>query len=165
MKVNDCLIFVIGAKNAAGLLKALPETCELHVFDHLSEAPDFAGSQFHELGLSGPITSNPLLKSLPALAANVSNSWRRIDLLRIDCDGCELEALSNKETTDFLASTVSQLLIKVHFPRITQKLVRLAEALRTAGFLTFSKEPDLLGRVGGVVEFSLYNVKMARDRR
>jgi len=149
----------IGSKNQFGFENSLaPFGCTVHTFDHTVTNPTPpAHVSFYKYGLDGPGGSDPQLKSL--LELRDLTGVTKIDLLKVDCEGCEFEALGAPEVLEFLANNVRQILIEVHWARgqrdAVERLVLLAERLRAAGFLTFSKEPNILARAGENIEYSL----------
>ena len=139
----------------------------MHTFDHTVVNPDTPQHvTFHHYGL-GRGGGDPQLKSLLELY-KLSRAKDIIEVLKIDCEGCEYDSLSAPEVLDFLSTSVRQILIEVHWIRgpvdaAVERIVLLAERFRAAGFLTFSKEPNILARSGENIEYSLLNVRLPRS--
>lgn len=82
---------------------------------------------------------------------------KTIDVLKIDCEGCEYTVLRDKQTLDFLRKHVKQVLVEVHFTNAADT-ADLATQLAHAGFRVFSKEPNVQYSNGDCVEYSLLNI-------
>ena len=104
---KTCLVYSIGSNNDISFEKSVSKHlgCEIHTFDPTVRAEDFVGisvASFHEWGLGedgavinftvregGSFTS----MSLRSMIKQLDHMGRRIDLLKIDCEGCEWQAL------------------------------------------------------------------------
>lgn len=119
------------------------------------------GVSFHKYALGSTLEAltNEQFKSLPQLY-DICKARGIIDILKMDIEGSEYAALLEQEVLQFLRHNVRQLLIEVHF-QTARRAVELAEALRDAGFRTFSVEPNVIGCLNGeCVEFSLLNINL-----
>merc|ERR1719164_32716 len=88
-------------------------------------------------------------KSIPTLVAQLGHTGRRIDIFKMDCEGCELEVYEG-----FVHPNVSirQIQLEVHSPGTRSSNVRehqlnpLFETLFKAGYVIFNKEPNTLAK-------------------
>jgi hypothetical protein len=103
-RAKDCLIYSIGSNGEydfeEGLLQELGLTskvsCEIHVFDFGGyERPEDAAKNihYHQWGLQGVGASASKgkreMKSFPDILKTLGHENRTIDILKIDCEGCE----------------------------------------------------------------------------
>ncbi|MCX8520488.1 MAG: FkbM family methyltransferase [Rhodoferax sp.] len=121
--------------------------CAVHAFDHTEVAlPEpVPGITFAQIGLAP--TDSPLLLSLPTLMAQRGHT--RIDLLKIDCEGCEWAVFDSLNATGVLPS-IDQLSIELHFAQAhtnnpgptsgVRDVLAFFEAMESAGLYPFSWE-------------------------
>jgi hypothetical protein len=106
---KDCLIYSIGSNGEydfeEGLLQELElsrggggntlQSCEIHVFDFGGyERPDDAARNihYHQWGLEGTEEKSKIkrkMMSFPDIVKTLGHEKRTIDILKIDCEGCE----------------------------------------------------------------------------
>ena len=104
---KSCLVYSIGSDNDISFEKSVSKHlgCEIHTFDPTVRVEDFVGTSvasFHGWGLGedgevvnfgvrggGSFTS----MSLKSMVEKLGHTGRNIDLLKIDCEGCEWQAL------------------------------------------------------------------------
>lgn len=73
--------------------------------------------------------------SLRTMAQNTS-STDFIDVLKVDCEGCEFNVFQDKDSLEFIKTTVAQLLIEVHIGYGTvEKTAAIAQNILDAGAL------------------------------
>ena len=153
---HNCTVMSVGSNNDFSFETALdPRHCSVHTFDHTVASPTPPASvTFHSLGVaSAPAGS---LRTLAQLYE--ATGWTQdIDILKMDCEGCEYGVFSHQETLEFLAKRVRQLLLEVHYTN-AEATARLAQNLWNAGFRTFSKEPNIQYSDGSCVEYALLKV-------
>jgi hypothetical protein len=163
LTARECTVFSVGSNNDFSFEEAMAVYgCRMHTFDHTVARPmPPAFVTFHSVGLAGVNGSdgNVLLTLRGAAARANLDASTVIDVLKIDCEGCEFDVFGDAETLSFLKSNVKQILIEVHY-RTESQMVRLAENLRDAGFKTFSKEPNIQWSDGSCVEYGLINVHL-----
>lgn len=113
-----------------------PFGCKIHTFDHTVANPTAPEglTTFHRLGLSD--SDSGQLKTLQGMAeaAGVDH----VDVLKIDCEGCELSVFAHAPTLAWLGANVRQMQLEVHF-KTAPPVKTVAEGLFKAGFRTFSK--------------------------
>mmetsp|Transcript_10601 Transcript_10601/g.17553 ORF Transcript_10601/g.17553 Transcript_10601/m.17553 type:complete len:369 (-) Transcript_10601:136-1242(-) len=166
-----CLVYSIGCggnfRFEAGLQELLGTTnrCEIHVFDgtdYSARVPKQMDIHFHNWGLRrdrGPNTNDdytpdenlafPLSQSLSSIKYMslsqtmkiLGHTDRVLDILKIDCEGCEW-----KTFLDWLGETIKarQVLIEVH--RSPAPFARnFFNKMKEEGYVIFHKEPNLPG--------------------
>lgn len=155
---NNCTIWSVGSNNQFDFEDAMhPYGCSMHTFDHTnsgSAAPKYL--TYHRIGL-GPRSVGDI-KTLMDMY-KLTGSLHKIDVLKVDCEGCEYAAFLDPETLLFLSHHVLQLLVEIHFTSAPETEA-LAEALTGAGFRTFSKEPNIKWSDGSCIEYALLNVNL-----
>ena len=111
-----CIIYSIGSSNMYGFEEGMHEQmphCEIHIFDHTVVAPKPpAFATFHALGL-GPQDKGNVL-TLASIQARLGHVGASIEVLKIDCDGCEYDALFDVMPA---WTSVRQVLIELHWKR------------------------------------------------
>ena len=129
---GGCLAFSVGVGNAWEFDDALGSLgCEVHSFDPtvqlraahmLHSAP---GVQFHYVGLgkmhantygrAGQAGERAEMVALDTMLERWAGTTRMVDVLKIDCEGCEWEALSHVAThAPTLLRRVRLLLLEIH---------------------------------------------------
>ena len=107
---------------------------------------------FHKIGL-GASDSGPLLTVASALR-KVGLENKTIDLFKIDCEGCERTVFPG-----FLKPFLRQILIEVH--NANWGVNAFFEAMTSAGYVIFHKEPNTYGCAGNCIEYGF--LKMDPD--
>jgi hypothetical protein len=151
---QKCLIYSIGSSNMFGFEEAIHTMlpmCEIHIFDHTvnePHPPSFA--VFHKIGL-GAYDRGDLL-TLESIQARLGHTGIMIEVLKIDCEGCEFDAIF---PNDF--KRVRQLLVEIHgFGDInTQSIHRFFNRMFLSGWVIFSKEVNAQWCLGQCLEYSL----------
>jgi Methyltransferase domain len=152
----DCLVYSIGSSGdfifEVELFRLAPK-CEIHTFDP-GDYSSFINEQsfnisYHEWGIqsSRQMLTDPKFKSLPETLRILGHVNRRIDILKIDCEGCEWEVYR-----DILQIDARQIVVEVHY--VNEKTESFFTALHENGYVIFHKEPNLHGCSGDCVEFS-----------
>jgi len=170
---KDCLVYSIGSNGnfdfEEDLHRRLPN-CEIHIFDPTDHSQamwnrGLDGSNFHAWGLESsygqPIPSSNLVLgnlaglrflSLPKTMEALGHVGRRIDILKIDCEGCEWSTYK-----DVLEQDIRQVLVEVHF--VNDLTEPYFNAFHDEGYVIFHKEPNVLNRA--CVEFGF--LKLAKE--
>ena len=103
------------------------------------------GTNFHAWGIQSsygepvPITEKTQglrFLSFPESMELLGLTGRRIDILKIDCEGCELTTHK-----DLLSQDIGQILVEVHELHGTTE--PFFQDMHDAGYVTFHKEPNL----------------------
>jgi hypothetical protein len=184
-KKKNCLVYSVGSNNEIDFeesISTLLPHCETHTFDPTLTTP-FIGdaySTFHPWGIgedNATITygnNNNLqfvTKSLLGIYHALNHTGRTLDILKIDCEGCEYTAMI--PLLNAIAAgdiQVDQILIELHMfdpgePSDTtwQKLVDLFHFADRAKLRIFHKERNHWGCNGmGCVEYSLISEDFLR---
>lgn len=160
LKPGECTVWSLGSNNEFGFETAMaPYGCEVHTFDHTVENPTPPeGVHFWPLGAAA--VDGDFLKSLRTLYKD-TNATGAIDVLKIDCEGCEYEVFTDPDTLEFIKSTVKQIMVEVHFNGV-KSTESLAQAFADAGFKTFSKEPNIQFSDGSCVEYAMINTLLVK---
>jgi hypothetical protein len=166
---KHCLIYSIGSTGDYQWEDAVQETlkstggCEIHIFDpgnyDRGDSNTNKGMVYHKWGLTSSYeeTGNNLVTkrgndmvthSFPESQKLLGQEGRTIDILKIDCEGCEWTSYKDWMNTD-----IRQILIETHdLPRVRTPTVTpygtfpamrasdYFDAFTQAGFVLFSKE-------------------------
>lgn len=172
---QDCLIYSFGSNrnfHFEGHLQKVAPNCEIHIFDptdYSKQMANFGGLEratYHAWGLKASYNqTNPedsttkfsarfekmlekdTFKTLAETMEELGHTGRRIDVFKIDCEGCEWKTFQ-----DFLRQDMRQILIEVHdFCRVTNDFF---QELHDNNFVMFHKEPNIQWSNGNCVEFS-----------
>ncbi|KAL7461704.1 hypothetical protein ACHAXS_002119 [Conticribra weissflogii] len=183
-----CLVYSIGSggnfrfEHGLQTLLGPKDRCEVHVFDgtdYSSIVPQQLDIHYHPWGLRrdhGPntnddyspdenvayVTGNQLslltYRSLSQTVKMLGHSGMIIDILKIDCEGCEWKTYVDWIRGSSLdGNTVipppRQVLVEMH--RSPAPFARdFFDAMRNAGYVIFHKEPNLEGCRGECVEYA-----------
>eukprot|EP01084_Bolivina_argentea_P107532 192266_1 len=125
---NDkCLIYSVGIQDKYNwdITMARDFGCEVHSFDPTVDLPTHLSPNvtFHKWGLRGPningsasqykgISGEMLL--LSDIIKRLGHEKRKIDIIRMDCEGCEWEVLSHDKTQKILCD-IPQILTEFHY--------------------------------------------------
>lgn len=172
---KNCLVYNVGSRNEFDFeqgLKVGAPWCEIHTFDPMPDeykAPHL--STFHRIGIAGNELARKAgnTRSISELIRQLGHTGRRIDVFKIDCEGCEFHALAPvfaQMATGTLQ--IGQLLIEMHTSPRTMPSLKYADVLRWfkladhAGLRMFSKERNAWSGNGRTaVEFSFVDERHA----
>ena len=171
---RTCLVYAIGSNGDFSFETAVREHlgCEIHTFDPTGnsasiakKASEAAGVNFHALGLAAAAEGAHL--PLRDIVEQLGHQHRMIDLVKIDCEGCEHTALDGvwADLRQGLYGVGQiQIQIQVHRAR-PARVARLFDAAEAAGFRLFHKEPSHSGCSASAcaVDFSLIGEQTAWD--
>ena len=150
----DCLIYSVGSFDDFSFEEAITRDVssarEIHAFDHTVSNPRNkpCGVHFHPLGLGGarePDGSD--LKGLADIVVALGHKGRTIDVLKIDCEGCEWSTYGSWFDADV---RVDEMLVEIHAGTIDSNLNEIhqswlslivGEQLFGRGALDPSREP------------------------
>ncbi|KAL4532729.1 hypothetical protein Ndes2526B_g08312 [Nannochloris sp. 'desiccata'] len=183
---RPCLVYSVGSHGdftfEQAVLNDLSQDCEVHTFDPTGNSSAWegvataSGVHFHAWGLRGedpskdailfnPLTNkhNPLL-TLMEMRTRLAHGGRKIDILKVDCEGCEWDAF--KLIFDDVIQgryRIGQIQIELHggnFPVIED----FFEHANQANFHIFHKERNHWGCDGyRCLEFSLIGEETALE--
>lgn len=153
---GNCTIMSVGSSNEYSFEAALePYGCAVHTFDP-TVAPDSrkpAHVQYHSLGLG--TTAETRLSELIKVTSS-----QNIDILKVDCEGCEWGVLLDDTTLSALRAHVTQFLVEFHW-KDAATMEAVGNRLLDAGFRVFSKEPNIQFSDGSCIEYSFLNIHRA----
>ena len=123
LKHNKCVVISIGSNNEFSFEDEIIDRfgCDVHIFDHTVDPPSNFGMiktkqhkfHFHKLGLD--VTTHGFMLSLHDMISMVmAKSNAIVDILKIDCEGCEFDALTSPTSVNILQTRVKQLLLEIH---------------------------------------------------
>lgn len=177
---NRCLVYSVGSSNQIHFESSVHQQlgCEIHTFDPtLTEA--FVGDKyatFHPWGLGedGAISNfggkSFTAMSLQTIIKRLGHEGRTIDILKIDCEGCEWIVMPKVfESIRNGTNKINQVLIELHPGRI--KDMQPAAAIKdffwnadAAQMRTFHKERNHWGCNGYLcVEYSFVDESFLRE--
>ena len=145
---EDCLVFSIGSNGnfafEMDIQSHLPNY-EIHTFDFTDYSKGMwenglNGTNFHAWGLQSSSLkkpeTGPRFESLQETMELLGLSGRRIDIFKIDCEGCELTLHK-----DLLSQDIRQILVEVH--GLNENTEPFFKDIHDAGYVMFHKEPNL----------------------
>ena len=163
---NNCLVYSIGSNNKIDFEVAVKEYigCEIHTFDPTLSTP-FVGDDyatFHPWGLGkdhAKVKFNDKsfsTKSLERIVKDLGHTNRKIDMFKIDCEGCEYDAMP--PVFDAVAKgqlQIDQILIELHRkPDPYELFADFFGAADKAGYRITHKERNHWGCGGfGCIEY------------
>lgn len=171
---DGCLVYSIGSRLDVTFEKdILSRTkCEVHTFDHTvnaSRARELAlqtGFTYHPIGLSSSYAKKgrrEYVTSLHSIMKRLGHEGRRIDVLKIDCEGCEHQiSRSIFQACSAGSFSIGQMQIEVHGTD-WERTKAFFDGADSCGLMIFHKERNHWG-CGGYrcVEFSLVSQAWAR---
>lgn len=128
--------------------------CEIHVFDYSQNYTRSKNSDlnihFHQWGLQGSdAPEDGAWKSIQQIMRALGHESRTIDILKIDCEGCEWESFR-----DWIGLDIRQILIETHsLPKNKTLGLQFFDSFVENHFAMLSKEVNPWGG-GQYVEFS-----------
>jgi hypothetical protein len=144
-----CNVVSIGSNNDWSFEKAvhkLNPRCKIFTLDHTIIPRDVpAYVTFHKIGL-GSSDNGPLLTVGSALR-KIGLENKTVDIFKIDCEGCERDIFH-----EFLKPDLRQILIELH--KSNWPVNSFFEAMHSAGYVIFHKEPNTYGCGGNCIEYS-----------
>lgn len=175
---RGCLAYSVGSDGdpsfEADVIKRFG--CEVHTFDPTGDSAKFddiiakTGGHFHPWGVgkSGTKIHNEVtghdneLMSLYDITQRLGHAGRHIDILKIDCEGCEWDAFSALWPRIIDGSVhIGQIQVELHFYDF-DKIHAFFTGAEEAGYMIFHKERNQWGCDGyRCVEYALIHVSDA----
>mmetsp|Transcript_24205 Transcript_24205/g.52202 ORF Transcript_24205/g.52202 Transcript_24205/m.52202 type:complete len:333 (-) Transcript_24205:284-1282(-) len=154
---TGCLVYSIGSNNQIDFEIAVNRFlgCEIHTFDPTLSKPFIGGryATFHPWGLGKDGDEMSIkgktkftAKSLEHIMKELGHEKRTIDILKIDCEGCEWSALP--PFFELMASEkvrVDQVQIEMHSPKPVSEIADFFLAADKAKLRIFHKERNHWG--------------------
>jgi len=151
----DCLVYSIGSNGDFSFEASVREynpNCEIHTFDHTWDGNPPEWLTYHHTGIG--LVNGGQFKNIATIVQELGHVNRRIDMLKIDCEGCEFDVYPNFYMPGV---NIAQLLIEVHY-KLTRPSHKKVEAMfwnmMDNGFVMFQKEPNIPWGCGESGEFS-----------
>lgn len=152
--LDDCLIYSIGSNSDFSFEQGMRNhglNCEFHTFDgtlNLTSRPLPAGLDkqnihFHNWNVdlqSGTNEKGYISKTISDIVTKLGNEGKRIDVFKIDCEGCEYGVMP--QVLDLVKSgliRIDQVQIEIHGTDAA-KVQSLFQSFRAAGYAVFHKE-------------------------
>lgn len=169
---NNCLVYSVGSNNDIRFERAVNtyiNGCEIHTFDPTMIDTPFVGGKyatFHPWGL-GTDGGKEEIMSFETVMKKLGHTNRTIDILKIDCEGCEWAAMP--PLFELIASggaKVNQVLIELHQGQtnFTAHLNQFFQAADKAKLRIFHKERNQWGCDGfRCVEYALVSESFLRE--
>lgn len=176
---TKCLVYSVGSNNNILFEKAVTThmdgLCEIHTFDPTLQTP-FVGdaySTFHPWGLGKdgekvkvkkPTAMEFTTQSVERIMEELGHTGRTIDIFKIDCEGCEYEAMPPVFQAMAEGSLhIDQLLIEMHAHVSYDAMTDFFAAADRAGFRITHKERNGWGCGGfGCVEYAFVSPSFLR---
>jgi FkbM family methyltransferase len=177
---ESCLVYSIGSNGDFGFEEAVHTSvspkCEIHTFDpdprFGTSAPHFVNYHPLALGKEDGISEGPVgwgknkdvrMRTIDSIVRELNHSGRPIELLKIDCEGCEY-LVSRGLFTD--RTIVRQYLIEIHdrslqpgpvivhgHKNFDEMASDLFGSFAKRGYVVFHKEPNLVALNSSSVEY------------
>ena len=151
---SGCLVYSIGSNGDSSFETAIHDSispsCEIHAFDvrpwhnyTTVQMPKFMNYHTQLIG------SLPPAKSIPEIVRDLNHTGRKIDILKIDCEGCDI---LDTGVLAWFEVDIRMILVNVHVkervPSEFARIRRFFTELQFAGVI-YHKEPGYVYRCGG----------------
>lgn len=168
---HGCLVYSVGSNNdfsfEESILRDISPACEIHTFDPTigdRPAKPLADEQitFHPWGLSNK--NDGKYKTLQTIMQDLDHGNREIDILKIDCEGCEW---SSYESWLDKGIRIRQILIELHQGTegaTPLPAMKFMESLSQRGFVIFHKEPNIQWAGGACIEYAFVRLASPEAR-
>ena len=146
---TECLVYSVGSNNDFHFEEAVLQVarnCQIHVFDHTVKNPSKKPRHvhFHPWGLASVTDPTTNLKSLADIVAQLGHAGKKINILKIDCEGCEWTTFETWHDADVV---IDEILLEVHggttAPRDNPVAKQLMQNLAAHDYRIFHKEPNI----------------------
>ena len=146
---DSCLVYSIGSNNdfsfEQSVLNEISDKCEIHTFDpttgkNPSNKPPSV--HFHPWAVGSKTEVNKLgweVKTIQDIISSLGHNDRTIDILKIDCEGCEWESYD----TWLNGPKIRQIQVKLYG---IKKAKELLSSAYNSNFVVFHIEPDAAGK-------------------
>ena len=180
-RAKNCLVYSVGSDGDVSFeqeVKAeIGAHCEIHTFDmaNYSEVVESTGAHFHPWGISHESITDRrgnIYKTLQQTVEELGHVGRKIDIFKIDCEGCEWTTYPSFFTARV---ELQQVLIELHagentkqqqqqnqknqqqspFRPMPPEAVDFFEAMYQNGYVIFHKEVNIrFWHVGQCIEYA-----------
>mmetsp|Transcript_23218 Transcript_23218/g.37231 ORF Transcript_23218/g.37231 Transcript_23218/m.37231 type:complete len:310 (+) Transcript_23218:142-1071(+) len=148
IKGSACLVYSVGSSDdfrfENDILQKVSSDCEIHVFDHTVPNPTTKppAVHYHAYGLS--VHSSGNLRTLKDIVNELGHAGRRIDIFKIDCEGCEWVTYNSWFEAPV---TINEILVEVHAgtaePSNNPPAKQFMQTMFDNEMLIFHKEPNI----------------------
>ena len=170
---DSCLVYSVGSNNnfmfEEAILSTISDKCEIHTFDHtvgLNPSNKPSAVHFHPWGLKQQDSGQ--FKSFPTIVRELGHKHRVIDILKIDCEGCEWETYASWFTdTDVY---IRQIQVELHQGTGYQagytgsgndlRATHFLACLKQLGYVVFHKESNSMAG-GGLIEYAFLRLDIS----
>jgi len=160
---KPCLVYSVGSRGDISFERAvahkISKKCEVHVFDPF-QGSTWSFLSYHPYALASSqgdvqkaIEGMPS-KTMREIVEDLGHEGRDVDILKIDCEGCEWSTYK-----DWLTAGVNirQILVELHWQHLQKDKVRQVREffkyLFSHGYVVMSKEPNTHGCRGECIEY------------
>ena len=170
---EDCLVYSVGSRNKIEFETAVHKImgCEIFMFDPTIREQHFIGVEIATfkswaLGIDGQKAMGKDGKSIETIMKELGHEGRKIDILKIDCEGCEYDIMP--QLFDQMADrniTIDQIQIELHSNSGRKDKIReFFEGADKAGMRIFHKERNHWGCMGyKCAEYALVSESFLRE--
>lgn len=157
---DNCLVYSIGSHGHYDFEEAVHDNisskCDIHTVDmkHWRNYTTHAPPEYvtYHVNKIGPAPDTPI----DALVTTLGHAGREIDILKIDCDGCEWVSYKSWFGEGV---HIRQILVEIHGTKKERTIHSHAAhefftALFDMGYVIFHKEPNTLGCKGNCIEYA-----------
>ena len=151
---SECLVYSVGSMNDFRFEEAIleiSEDCEIHVFDHTVPNPTGKppGVHFHPWGLDSVTETDGMLKSLADIVKLLGHEGRKMNIFKIDCEGCEWTTFPSWFDAKV---SIDEILVEVHGgttqPAENPIARQFMQYLADRDYFIFHKEPNVQSSSG-----------------
>lgn len=168
--LRHCIVYSIGSAGYDEFELELANTtmCEVHTFDptmdvgKMKARANIGRYTYHDIGLSQTNSLDGRYLTLDSIMHKLSHNQRHINVLKIDCEGCELEALPHIfSLVRSGAVVIDQILVEIHGTDYG-RIKNIFENADAAKYVISHKERNHWG-CGGIkcVEYAFLSRKFA----
>jgi len=155
-----CNIVSIGSNNEWSFevsIHQLNPRCKIHTFDHTTKnnvinKPQYVN--FYGKGLGA--TNNGDILTMDALLGLAGLSTSNVDVLKIDCEGCEYNVY--KELTK---GFIRQILMEIHM-QTSDGANNIFQHMNKSGYVIFHKESNTVGCQGNCIEYAFLKLNLPK---
>jgi len=161
---QSCLIYSVGSAGQYDFENAIIEeispSCEIHTIDikHWSNytvIPPPPSVHYHVYEIGPP----PNGSSLHTVMKDLGHLGRRIDIFKIDCEGCEWTTFESWFTSGVY---IRQILVELH--GVHPNIHSFFKFLFDLGYVVFHKEPNTFGCGGKCLEYAFLKLNSSFSR-
>jgi len=160
---KPCSVLSVGSSNEFSFEREMVERfrCTIHIYDHTSNPPtpgvDIPAHLMHLVKFHRTAFDTTVVdEQTTTLSVMVDNLIQaagtdRVDIFKIDCEGCEFSSFQSPENVQIVQKKVVQMQMEIHFgPNSLQQVSNLWFAMvNKFGMVPFHKEANIDFPMGG----------------